>query len=163
MNWAFFRSPDTCYWILGNSEYLWYQRELDSSRNQYQVTKRGVLSQGAHCSILSRRFFVAFSWRRYSCRFRWGSKTPRRWVNAKSARGHGRNCPRWRKGGGSLLAASCCQCWSACSFFSLPPPLPPELPRCMWSKAQPGSVATPPPHTHTHSSQATDWVRIEVD
>ena len=31
MNWAFFRSPDTCYWILGNSEYLWYQRELEIS------------------------------------------------------------------------------------------------------------------------------------
>ena len=31
MNWAFFRSPDTGYWKLGNSQYLWYQRELEIS------------------------------------------------------------------------------------------------------------------------------------
>ena len=31
MNWAFFGSPDTGYWILEDSQYLWYQRELEIS------------------------------------------------------------------------------------------------------------------------------------
>ena len=51
MSWTFFRNPDTRYWILGNSQYLWYQRELGISFSVSSTrvpsglssSKRGVL------------------------------------------------------------------------------------------------------------------------